>query len=73
MVVFYDLETKEILHTEQEVISPRLPIGTTEEKKELLERGGKGFVSIPYEFGLEIFDFKICLDENGNFIGLQPM
>lgn len=72
MVIFYDLTTKDILYTEQERITPELPKGTVEEKVNLLKEENKGFVSVPYEAGMEILDYKVCLDSNNNFIGLQP-
>lgn len=33
MVIFYDLETKEIIRTEDNTMLPELPLGTLEEQK----------------------------------------
>lgn len=31
-----------------------------------------GFVGVNYEMDLEIFNYKVCINEMGEFIGLQP-
>lgn len=72
MVIFYDLNTKEIMRTERDTILPILPIGTTEEKVEVLKEDNIGMVSVPYELDLEVFNYKVAFDENNNFIGIQP-
>jgi len=72
MVIIYDVKTKEILYTEQERMTPELPKGTTEEKIKILSEEGKSFIGVPYEIGEEIFSYKVSLDSNNNFIGLQP-
>lgn len=72
MVIVYDISTREILYTEQEVMAPQLPMGDTEEKKTALLAEGKSFVGLPYEMGTEVFDYLVALNENNEFIGLQP-
>lgn len=72
MVIFYDLETKDILYTERDTILPNLPNGSTEEQLEILAKENIGFVSVPYEMDLEVFNFKVCFDINNVFQGLQP-
>lgn len=72
MVIFYDLITKDILYTEKEVITPILPLGNTEEKVEILNKQNIGFVGVNYEMNLEVFNYKVCINEMGEFIGLQP-
>lgn len=72
MVVFYNLITKEIIYTERDKILPQLPIGTTEEQSQILAQENIGFVGVPYEMDLEVFNYLVCHDEEGNFIGLQP-
>lgn len=72
MVIFYDLNTKEIMRTERDTMLPTLPIGATEEKIEILKEDNIGMVSVPYELDLEVFNYKVALDENNIFLGLQP-
>ncbi|MDU5109753.1 MAG: hypothetical protein E6248_04870 [Clostridium sp.] len=72
MVIFYDIETKEIKYTERDSMLPNLPGGTTEEKIDLLRKENIGFVSVAYELDLEVFNYKVAFDEKNNFIGLQP-
>lgn len=72
MVVFYDIDTKEIKRTEDNTMMPILPANTTfEEKKEFYRNQNEDFISLPYEMGAYIFSFKLCFDENENFVGLQ--
>lgn len=71
MVIIYDLDTKEIVYTERDTMIPKLPVGTTEEKIQILAQDNKGFVGVPYEMDFEVFDYKVCFSE-GVFIGLQP-
>lgn len=72
MVIYYNKETKEIEYTERDVMTPQLIDGSTSEKILTLEENNISFVGVPYEMDLEIFDYIVCLDENNNFIGLQP-
>jgi len=72
MVIYYNKETREIQYTERDVITPELIEGDTSEKIEELDKENISFVSVPYEVDLEIFSYKVCLDEEGNFLGLQP-
>lgn len=72
MVIFYDISTREIKYTERDVMTPQLLYGSTSEKVEALEEDNIGFISVPYEMDLEVFDYLVCLDEKNNFIGLQP-
>ena len=72
MVIFYDKETKEILYTENDTMYPALPKGAYEEKIGILDKENIEFVSVPYEMGTEIFNFKVGINELGEFIGLQP-
>lgn len=73
MVIIYDLDTKEIKRTEDNTMAPVLPTNSTyDEKKEYYKKKNQNFISLPYEMGIYIFNFKLCFDENNNFIGLQP-
>lgn len=73
MVIFYNSNTKEMIRTEDNTMIPSLPANKTfDEKKVYYEEQGENFISIPYEMGVYIFNFKLNFDTNGNFIGLQP-
>lgn len=73
MVIYYDLETKEIKRTEDNTMQPILPMNMSfDEKKEYYREQNEGFICLPYEMGIYIFNFKFCFDEQGNFVGLQP-
>jgi len=72
MVIYYNRETRDIEFTERDVMLPQLISGSTSEKIKLLEESNTGFVSVPYELNEEIFNYKVCLDDDGNFTGLQP-
>ena len=71
MVIIYDLDTKQILYTEDNVNTPVLPLGTIEEKKELLKKEGKNYISIEEELGVNILDYELKFDDEDNFIKLE--
>lgn len=70
MVIFYDLETKEIIRTEDNTMLPELPLGTLEEQKRSYAEQGVSFVSLPYEMGIHIFDYNLCFDSKEVFVGI---
>ena len=73
MIIFYDLETKEITRTEENTMEPVLPFNMTyDEKKNFYKDNNEGFISIPQELGIYIFDYDLQFDEKENFIGLKP-
>lgn len=71
MVVFYDLETKEIRYTEDNQMEPMLPMGDTTTKQETLKEDGLGFISVPYEVS-NIRNYRLIFDDKDSFIALQP-
>lgn len=71
MVIFYNLKTKEIIRTEDNTMIPSLPVGTLEEQKKTYKDEGVGFVSLPYEMGVHIFDYDLRFDGDV-FTGIQP-
>jgi hypothetical protein len=74
MVIFYDLDTKEIVRTEDNTMNPILPANMTfEEQKSFYKKNNEGFISLPYEMGAYIFDYKLCFNLNYEFVGLQPI
>lgn len=73
MVIFYDLTTKDIIYTVSKEMIPTIPVGTTEEKIEILKNENKGFIGVPYEMDLEVFNYKVCFNDLGEFQGLQPV
>ena len=73
MVVFYDIDTKEIKRTEDNTMIPVLPANMElEEKREYYKNLNENFISLPYEIGASIFGYNLCFDTKGNFIGIQP-
>ncbi|CAM2939069.1 hypothetical protein HAHI6034_05815 [Hathewaya histolytica] len=73
MVIYYDLETKEIKRTEDNTIEPVLPLNMDLEKKiKHYKNEGEGVICLPYEMGIHIFDYELCFNESGQFTGLQP-
>ncbi|MED1603660.1 hypothetical protein [Alkalihalophilus marmarensis] len=71
MVIVYDLETKEIVSTEDNTLIPQIPVGDTETKVNILKEDGRGFISVPYELGSSVNDYKLIFNENDEFIGLE--
>ncbi|MEG1141798.1 MAG: hypothetical protein RSE41_05045 [Clostridia bacterium] len=73
MIIYYDLDTKEIVRGECDTMTPILPFNMTlEEKKAFYKSNNEGFVAYGEEIGSRIFDHDLVFDENGKFIGLQP-
>ena len=73
MVIYYNLETKEIDRTEENAINPVLPFNKTfDEKVAFYKEEGLGFIAIPQELGSYIWNYDLKFDSNNNFIGLQP-
>lgn len=70
MVIIYDLSTKRILSTEDHTLVPAMPFGTEKEKRAILEKEGRGYVSIKEELGAKILEHELEFDDNDNFIGL---
>ena len=73
MIIYYKLDTKEIQRTEENTITPVLPLNSTfDEKVAFYKEQGLGFVSIPQELGNYIWNYDLRFDTDGKFIGLQP-
>lgn len=73
MVIIYNLETKEIDRTEENTITPILPMNKTfDDKVAFYKEQGLGFIAIPQELGNYIWNYNLQFDLDGNFIGLQP-
>ena len=72
MIIYYNLETKEIDRTEENTLTPILPFNNTfDEKVAFYKEQGLGFIAIPQELGSYIWNYDLKFDD-GNFIGLQP-
>ena len=73
MIIYYNLETKEIDRTEENAINPVLPFNKTfDEKVAFYKEQGLGFISIPQELGSYVWNYDLKFDSEGSFIGLQP-
>lgn len=68
MVIFYNIETNEIIYTENKVTHPSLPIVDVDN---ILLKQGLSYVCLNNEMGLEVFNYKVSFDEEGNFKGLK--
>ena len=77
MVVFYkknDINSGEIVMVEHEVMSPTIPANKDlTEKISYYNENEMAFISLPYELGGDIFNYRICFNDNGEFIGLMPI
>ncbi len=73
MVIYYD-ENGRIDSSNDYVMSPVSPAHMTlEEKITYYKSVGLSFVCLNYEIGIDIFNYKVMIDEQGNFSGLQPI
>lgn len=63
---------RDIIMVEHDVITPTIPYGETQEQIKYYESNGLMFISIPQEIGGEIFNYNICVNDNNEFVGLQP-
>jgi len=73
MVIYYNLDSKEIKRTEDNTIEPVLPYNMgLEDKFAYYKSEGEGVICLPYEMGIHIFDYELRFDTQGNFVGLQP-
>ena len=73
MVIFYNLKTKEIKGIEENVMIPTLPTNSTfEDKVKHYNSENEGFVALPYELGIYVWDYELCFNSEGKFTGIQP-
>ncbi len=73
MVIYFD-NTGTIRRSEDFVMSPVFPANSNmQEKMDYYNSIGLSFVCLNYEIGIDIFNYKAMIDEQGNFIGLQPI
>lgn len=77
MVVFFESEggsLRNILAVEHDVMSPTIPADYEIQDQIIYYNGiGMKFISLPYEMGGKIFNYKVCINEKEEFIGLQPI
>lgn len=77
MVVFFESEgglTRSIIMVEHEVMTPTIPANMElNEQIEYYEGIKAKFVALPYELGGKIFNYKVCVNDKEEFIGLQPI
>lgn len=73
MIIYYDVDTKTIVRTEDNTMVPLMPFNSTFEQQKAYYYGlGQDFVSLPYEMGAYIYNFDLNFNIDGFFIGLQP-
>ena len=74
MVIYYDENGRIDSSNDYPVMSPVSPAHMTmEEKIAYYKSVGLNFVCLNYEIGIDIFNYKAMIDEQGNFSGLQPI
>jgi lysylphosphatidylglycerol synthetase-like protein (DUF2156 family) len=72
MIIYYNLDTLEIVRGECDTMTPILPFNMTiEEKQAFYKSNNEGYVAYADEIGSKIFNYDLVFDENGDFIGLQ--
>lgn len=72
MIIFYKLDTKEIIRGECDTMVPILPMNMSlEEKIEYFKSINEGFVVYKEELSAKIFNYNLVFDEEGTFIGLH--
>lgn len=77
MVIFYEnngSNIRNIIMVEHDVMTPTIPadIDTVEGMVSYYSKKGFEFISLPYELKGKIFEYHVCVNNDGNFIGLQP-
>lgn len=75
MVIYFNSDggnTREIVMVEHDVITPTIPKGILDEQINYYNSKGLMFVSIIQEIGGKIFDYNVCINNNNEFVGLQP-
>lgn len=73
MVIFYDKETKEIVRTEDNVMTPTLPLNMSlDDKISFFNNNGEGFICLPYEIGVDVWSYILVFNSNNEFVGLIP-
>lgn len=73
MIIIYDIATKNILQVENNVMIPTLPKTENEtisEKRVIYQSEGRDFIGVPYEIDYHVFNFDLCFDAVGNFVGM---
>ena len=72
MIAYYNLNTKEIMRTEDYTQVPVMPFNLDlEGKKAYYKSINLGFVTIDKEMGADIYNYTLKFDANGIFTGLQ--
>ena len=76
MVVYYEKTLgllRKIKAVEHDVMTPTIPANLDFKGQiEYYNSIGLEFISLPYELGGRIFEYSVCINESGEFIGLQP-
>lgn len=77
MIVFFKKDgkpTRDITMVEHEVMSPTLPANMeVNERIQYFDNQEMSYVALPYELGGAIFNYRVCMNDKEEFIGLQPI
>jgi hypothetical protein len=68
-VLIFDKKTGEIIATEDNRITS---VFDSEEWRAELEKEGRGFVGLPYELGIKAVDYRVSVDDKGEFQAIVP-
>lgn len=68
MVIIYDLNTKEIIRTEDNTNEPILPFNMTlEEKEAYLKERNQSYIILNDEIGAKIYNHTLIFNNEGEF------
>jgi hypothetical protein len=68
-VLIFDKKTGDIIATEDNRITS---VFDSEEWRTDLEKEGRGFVGLPYELGIKAVNYKVSVNDNGEFQAIIP-
>jgi len=76
MIVYFKKNgehTRDVEMVEHEVMTPTIPANMeVRERIQYFDNNGLTYVALPYELGGAIFDYRVCVNDKEEFIGLQP-
>ncbi|PAF19760.1 hypothetical protein [Terribacillus saccharophilus] len=68
-VIIFDKKTGEIIATEDNRITS---VFDSDEWRADMEKEDRGFVGLPYELGIEAINYRVSVDDKGEFQAIIP-